>query len=573
MSKRKKERKNLFTEEEQRNREVIQLAKKGARQICDIDSNEFGCYNDVDELSEYLNLSAKNRPPSGFEAVSRYINEVALDKMLKQLDIGYNITLDEAHDPGNMSSFLDQLEVALKTNHTLIAIDMAGNHFGCFGPHPLNDHLPKHKQITKRAPHNTFGTVYKGQTLEITSVPLRLKCMHQDYICELAEILSKTSVSRIDLSDNMLTGDTGRKVASLKYFAIHYLQKHCIVFKCRSNLINSLSIGSLCEGLGYFSSIEHLDLSDNQIGLTPTFQPTTEGTRILMTALSNTRTIRVLKLARNALRDEDFLIISTAVKVMPTLEVLDLQGNYCHGIGMAPVKEAIMSHGAFDHGTKLGLKDINLSYNPLGDEGVMYMRDAISRSNTLIALRLKACEITDVGMKALHTVLSKNSSILWLDVSENYAKLVLTAETSAEAEANRKLMAIRGDPMSVDTGKLPKPVYVALKNKLHFLPSEVLAELHNNPSFNVDQSTMKESLHSNHPPSRRAIYLEVTKGNAKFQDRLKASVELGKKMFYARVIARHVNRWYAEVQARNRIRDALRAERLLNADKEDDLFI
>ena len=573
MSRRKREKNKLVSDEAKRNAEILALAKKGARQICDIDSNEYGCYNDIKEEFEYLNLSAKDRPPSGFAAVSRYITELSQDKMVKQLDISYNITLDEAHDPGNMSSFLDQLEVAFSANHTVIALDMAGNHFGCFGPHPLNDHLPKHKMITKRVPANGFGTCFKDQTLEITSIPIRLRRMYQDYICELAEILAKSSVTRIDLSDNMLTGDTGRKVASLKYFATHYLQKHCTVFKCRSNLINSLSIASISEGLGYYSSVEHLDLSDNQIGLTPAYQHTVDGIRILMTALSTTRTIRVLKLARNALRDEEFAIISTAVKIIPTLEVLDLQGNYCHGIGMSPVKEAIMSHGSFDHGIKLGLKDINLSYNPLGDEGVMYMRDAISRSNTLVSLKLKSCNITDSGMKALHAVLAENSSILYLDVTENYAKLVLEAETSAEAEANRKLVDIRKDPMSVDTGKLTKPVYIALKNKLRFLPSEALAQLHSNPSFNVDRSTMKESLHSNQPPTRRANYLEAIKGNLTFQNRLKASIELEKRMFCARIIARHVMQWYIEVRARNRIRDALRAERLLAASSVDDFLL
>ena len=94
----------------------------------------------------------------------------------------------------------------------------------------------------------------------------------------------------------------------------------------------------------------------------------------------------------------------------------------------------------------------------------------------------------------MNFVLSKSSSILWLDVSENYAKLVLAAETSAEAEANRKLTANKADPMSLDTGKLTKPVYATLKNKFHSLPSKILTELHKNPSLNVDQSTMKEAI-------------------------------------------------------------------------------
>jgi hypothetical protein len=225
------------------------------------------------------------------------------------------------------------------------------------------------------------------------------------------------------------------------------------------------------------------------------------------------------------------------------------------------MKKAIVGHGSFDHGSSLGLKDLNFSFNPIGDLGAQHLSEAISLSDTIIALHLESCEISDLGMAFLLKTLSKNSSILWLEISNNYAKPLITAETSAEAEANRNLQALRKDYMSINTGKLTKPVYIALKNKLHLLDKQTLMSLHFNPSFNVPQSTMKESLHCVQPPSRRTIFSEVVSKDLGFTDRIKLSVELEKKIFCGRKISRNVMKWYRVVQAQNRIKAALKAQK------------
>lgn len=187
----------------------------------------------------------------------------------------------------------------------------------------------------------------------------------------------------------------------------------------------------------------------------------------------------------------------------------------------------------------------------------------------MIALKIAECGISDVGMCAFLKTIKGNTSILWLDVVKNLSKLIVTAETNAEAEANRCLQHLQKNHMSIDTSKLSRPVYIALKNKLHTLPEKTGHLLHTNDSFNVPLSTMKEALHCAFIPSRRQIYTETINQDPKFSTRLQQSVALGHKMLCARTIARHVMRWYLKVREYNKIRRAMQLQRELQA-REDE---
>jgi hypothetical protein len=70
----------------------------------------------------------------------------------------------------------------------------------------------------------------------------------------------------------------------------------------------------------YRYPVEHLDLTDNLIAMSPSFVPSSSGVTILMHALTCTRNIRVLKLGYNSLRDEEVKIVSSGVSCIPTLE-------------------------------------------------------------------------------------------------------------------------------------------------------------------------------------------------------------------------------------------------------------
>ena len=200
--------------------------------------------------------------------------------------------------------------------------------------------------------------------------------------------------------------------------------------------------------------------------------------------------------------------------------------------------------------------------------GVKHLSETIDRNDCMIALKIAECGISDAGMSLFLKTMERNTSILWLDVTKNLSKLIVTAETNAEAEANRCLQHLQKDHMSIDTTKLSRPVYMALKNKLHTLPERTGHLLHFNDSFNVPLSTMKEALHCAFIPSRRTIFTETIRQDPKFSTRLQQSVALGHKMLCARTIARHVMKWYIKVREYNKIRRAMQLQRELQA-KED----
>jgi len=205
--------------------------------------------------------------------------------------------------------------------------------------------------------------------------------------------------------------------------------------------------------------MEHLDLSDNRAGLSPWGSHSSEGIRIFANKLSQSFHMKILKLARNCLDDEDVTLIGNAVKSMPTMQVLDLSGNYCQSIGMEAIQDLILGHSNLDVSNNLGITDLDMSCNPIGDAGVQLLNAAVERSNTLTALKIAACGIQDDAMNAFQKSMAKNSTIVWLDLQSNRVKDIVELRACAEAEANKSLKNIRRNPQSVDADKLTKSVY------------------------------------------------------------------------------------------------------------------
>jgi hypothetical protein len=96
------------------------------------------CYEGVNRRYEYLYLARRNL---GVEGVLDIMHDVGQDKMLKQIDLSYNINLDEVSDPGNVEYFFKKMKLYLSKNKTLTALDLAGNHLFHYHPHPSNEHV------------------------------------------------------------------------------------------------------------------------------------------------------------------------------------------------------------------------------------------------------------------------------------------------------------------------------------------------------------------------------------------------------------------------------------------------
>lgn len=143
------------------------------------------CYKDVNEETEYLNVSNQNL---GVNGICDLCVDLREDTILRQLDLSHNINLEEAHEakvvrvgsflnktfPGPYSKFIESFSQLIRKNKTVTALDFVGNHLGLYGPHPRNEHL-------------------------------------QDYVMEFMKLVVRSNISRLDISDNLITGELGRK--------------------------------------------------------------------------------------------------------------------------------------------------------------------------------------------------------------------------------------------------------------------------------------------------------------------------------------------------------------------------
>jgi len=458
----------------------------------------------------------------GMDGVISILSDMEEDNVLKHLNLSKNITIEETNIPHKMRKILKGIERLLLSNKTLTALDLACNHLFFNSEHPSNEHLT-------------------------------------NYVIDVTDMLVNSTISHIDLSENEITGQAGRMLKGIGYLMKKYVQRQCRAFKCRFSTLHSKGFSSVSEGLGIYSNLTYLDLSDNFGGLDPVGDKNSEGVKALAGQLARTLNLRVLKLARNFLGDDDFILICDAMSSMPRLQILDLAGNNCHGVGAEALKDAIISHSTLSH-ERDGIVDLNISGNPLGYNGIVQLNDAILRSTTINYLKCAFCEIDAMTMKLLQAALAKNAAIIYLDVSNNLVSPLQEALTLAEIEANRHLVTMRRDPAAgVDASAFSRVVYSAVAKKLHFLTEDILSKLYQNPSFCIPKSQMNDSLRMLQPPGKRADLKKVMqKGDtSELVQRLNESQIVERKLRSTRLIFYATMRWYREFQTQKKLRMAL----------------
>lgn len=266
-------------------------------------SSTFASYEEVAK-HEYLDLS---RHQLGSEGVLSVIEDLLEDRIIKHVNLSYNIQLEEWENPRHVENFLRKLKRLLVKNQSLTALDLAGNFLFYYHPHPSNEHV-KH------------------------------------YEKELANLLRFTNITHIDISDNHIAGYMGRELDGLVHFARQYVCARK-AFSCRSSLLSSQGIFSVTHGLGVYSTVTYLDLSDNLAGLDPSGQGNKEGIAALATALGQSMHLKIVKLARNHLQDEHIELLGAAIQRMPQFLDLDLAGNLSRKYGCRAMKLAVCSHG------------------------------------------------------------------------------------------------------------------------------------------------------------------------------------------------------------------------------------
>lgn len=264
-------------------------------------------YEDFDSVYEYLDLSGKR---IGTDEIREILDDLVEDTMIKHINLSGNIEPEDAADPEVMNVLFESLIRALEQNSCLVAFDWASNHLGDHGPHPSNQH-----------------TV--------------------DYVSALARAICRSGIRRVDLSDNALTGTAFRKFSGLSEFVRACIPYKFEVFRFRKNGINSLGLALFSGALGLDSSLRELDLSHNHVGRDAYGRNSCEGMTSFCVNLSQTHSLKKLRLAGNSLHDEEIVELCGAIVRMPNLALLDVSSNKFRGVGMEALKDALIGHASF----------------------------------------------------------------------------------------------------------------------------------------------------------------------------------------------------------------------------------
>lgn len=504
--------------------------KKDKDKVLTIDTSNFptsllpkGSYENVNIKYEFLNVSNRSL---GMDGVIDIIRDLSDDTVIKHVNASNNIKSHETKSPQLMVQFMNELEKSLSMNKTITALDLASNNLFGNSEHPLNEHLGS-------------------------------------YVIQLTDIISKTRLSHIDLSDNDICGGKGKMLKGIGYMGLHYISTNCRAFTAKSSNLYGPGYVALCSsGLGITSSLTYLDLSYNYGGLSPFGTTSSDGMMALAGQLSRTLFLRILRISHNHFNDDDMCILGDAINALPRLQLLDISGNYCHSVGCKGISYAVNCHSTLETWNREGLVDLDMSHNPLGYQGIVYLCAAIERSSTLLYLRLRDCMLDNESMKELQIALCTNYNIIYLDISDNLISAIQQAYVDSEVIANRYLVMLKDDHLSIDCNLLTAVNYTALAKKLRFLSSEVLLRVHQNATFTETDTEMCRYLYLSQPPSRHVRLKDVLSQSTNLQARFKESLLVQKKLDAIKLIFKTVMRWYVGYAKAKRIKESLLEARL-----------
>jgi Ran GTPase-activating protein (RanGAP) involved in mRNA processing and transport len=164
----------------------------------------------------------------------------------------------------------------------------------------------------------------------------------------------------------------------------------------------------ISEILGYNEKISHLILSKNGLG--------DSGVEILMKRLKNSLTIVHLDLSSNDITHKGGDAIFENLKNQESITSLNLSSidginrNRLTAEGIKKIEE-VLKNNYF-------LQYLNLSSNSLKNEGLKYILNGLNNNHSLLELNLSHNEITHHGISYFNTIL-KGSKLFELDISQN----------------------------------------------------------------------------------------------------------------------------------------------------------
>jgi hypothetical protein len=136
---------------------------------------------EFDDTSDSLSLRLFGEA-LGVTGLETLLAEIFEDNTsLDMLDMGYNVSADEAEQPSKMERLMKLLYSVVVQHPKLMKLSLIGNHMFDNSPHPSNQH-------------------------------------GGDYFETLVDLLMKSAVKDLDISDNNVIGSSGRQLSGLGVF-------------------------------------------------------------------------------------------------------------------------------------------------------------------------------------------------------------------------------------------------------------------------------------------------------------------------------------------------------------------
>eukprot|EP00071_Canis_lupus_P037879 XP_022271436.1 NACHT, LRR and PYD domains-containing protein 3 isoform X2 [Canis lupus familiaris] len=223
------------------------------------------------------------------------------------------------------------------------------------------------------------------------------------YLCEGLRH-SNCKVEKLDLSTCCLTDASCMELSS--FLQVSQTLKELFVF---ANTLGDTGVQHLCEGLQHTKGIlENLVLSECSLSAACC--------ESLSQVLSSSRSLTRLLLINNKIEDLGLKLLCEGLK-QPDCPLKDLALWTCHLTGECCQD---LCNALY---TNEYLRDLDLSDNALGDEGMQVLCEGLKQpSCKLQTLWLAECHLTDACCGALASVLSRNENLTLLDLSGNDLK-------------------------------------------------------------------------------------------------------------------------------------------------------
>ena len=345
-----------------------------------------------------LDISDNDFQTTGVKVISKALQGIST---LTKLNISSNNITDKA---------AEDIAAAISCNTLLQELDISENFFQATGA----------KIISK--------------PLQSVSTLRKFNISKNNITCKAAEdiaaaISCNTQLQELDISGNNFE-TTGAKIISKTLQDISTLTKLYI----SKNNITDKAVYDIATAISRNIQLQELDISDNK------FQAI--GARIISEALQGISTLKKLNICKNNITDNIAFNVEAVISSNTQLQELDISDNDFRATGVRIISEGlqristltklkirknkITEKAAYDIAAAISsntqLQELDISDNNLQATGTIKILKALQGISTLTMLYMRKNSITDNVADDIAAVISCNTQLQELDISDNCFK-------------------------------------------------------------------------------------------------------------------------------------------------------